>query len=221
MVAPVVYSWTGCYIGGNVGVATTRQDQFRTAQDTIGPVPADYGSESDSSIAGGGQIGCDYQSGSWLFGGQVQWDWTNMNGSHALPAFPTFTMFDQSRWFGTVTGRVGFLPQPNVLLYVKGGAAWINDNDYLNQPNGQLSESASWTKSGWTIGGGVEWRFVQNWSVFVEANYMDFGSTSIHFIAPPGLFPPGETISVNQNQWDVLVGVNYRFNWGGPVVAKY
>jgi N-acetyl-gamma-glutamylphosphate reductase len=43
-----------------------------------------------------------------------------------------------------------------------------------------------------------------------------------HFVAAPGLFPPGETLNVKPVSQTVLVGVNYKFNWDSPaVVAKY
>jgi outer membrane immunogenic protein len=66
----VVYNWTGCYIGGNVGGGWAKQDQARIDQiGVVGPAPAIYGTETDSAFVGGGQIGCDYQfAGNWVVG---------------------------------------------------------------------------------------------------------------------------------------------------------
>jgi len=219
----VVYNWTGCYIGGNVGGGWAKQDQARIDQiGVVGPAPAIYGTETDSAFVGGGQIGCDYQfAGNWVVGVQGQFDWGNIRGSHILPAFPTFTMFDKTSFIGTATARVGYLFAPQVLAYVKGGAAWTTNSDVLLLPTGGVSESANWTRTGWTVGGGVEWMFAPGWSVFGEYNYMDFGTNSVTFTAAPGLLPVGEHINIAQKAQTALVGVNYKFNFGGPVVARY
>jgi outer membrane immunogenic protein len=218
-----VHSWTGCHVGGNLGGGWSKQDQNRVGQIGNGPAPpVFYGSETDSAFIGGGQVGCDYQfGGSWVAGIQGQLDWGSVNGSHALPSFPTFTMFDKTTFVGTATARIAYLFAPLVLGYVKGGAAWSRNSDFLNQPSGALSESAAWNRSGWTVGGGLEWMFAPNWSVFAEYNYMDFGTKLITFIAPPSLLPVGEHIKIRHTVQTALVGVNYKFNWGGPVVAKY
>ena len=218
----VVYNWTGCYVGGNIGGGWSKQNQTRVDQIGVGPAPADYGSETDSAFIGGGQVGCDYQfAGNWVVGAQGQFDWGNIRGSHVLPAFPTFTMFDKTSFIGTATARLGYLFAPQVLAYVKGGAAWTRNADFLNQPSGALSENASWNSTGWTVGGGVEWMFAPGWSVFGEYNYMDFGTSTITFNAAPGLLPVGEHISISEKTQTALVGVNYKFNFAQPVVAKY
>ncbi len=41
-------------------------------------------------------------------------------------------------------------------------------------------------RSGWTVGGGLEWMFAPGWSVFGEFNYMDFGNKNVNFVAAPG-----------------------------------
>jgi outer membrane immunogenic protein len=130
-------------------------------------------------------------------------------------------MFDKTSFIGTATARVGYLFAPQVLAYVKGGAAWTTNSDVLLLPTGGVSESANWTRTGWTVGGGVEWMFAPGWSVFGEYNYMDFGTNSVTFTAAPGLFPVGEHINIAQKTQTALVGVNYKFNFGGPVVARY
>jgi outer membrane immunogenic protein len=208
-------NWTGCYVGGNLGVAWSNQNQNRIDEIGVGPAPADYGSDTDSGFAGGGQIGCDYQfASSWVVGVRGQFDWGSLSGSHAVAAFPTFTMQDKTNYFGSGTIRLGYAVQPAVLVYGQGGIAWANNADTVLQPSGALSESASWTQTGWTVGGGVEWAVAPNWSVFAEYNYMDFGSNSIQFNAAPGLIPVGEHINVSQTVQTALVGVNYRFHLG-------
>ena len=59
--APPPITWTGCYIGANVGGVFAR----RSADFAFGTLDSD----TNSGFAGGGQIGCDYQfAGGWVFG---------------------------------------------------------------------------------------------------------------------------------------------------------
>jgi outer membrane immunogenic protein len=88
------------------------------------------------------------------------------------------------------------------------------------QPGGALAESAKYTLPGMTAGIGAEWMFAPNWSVFAEYNYLWIEDTSgQHFTPAAGL--SGEVLNVKQTAQMVLVGVNYKFRWDGPVVAKY
>jgi outer membrane immunogenic protein len=152
-------------------------------------------------------------------------DWTDLKGSHSLPAFPTFTMNDKTDRFTTATARLGYALFANSLVYIKGGGAWVHNSDVLigQGPPPFLSESASWTASGWTIGGGFEYRFLPNWSLFIEYNHLDFGTKTITFVAPPGLSSAGEHLGVGQRVDMVAVGLNWRFNFfdGGKTVARY
>jgi outer membrane immunogenic protein len=64
--------------------------------------------------------------------------------------------------------------------------------------------------------------FMPNWSVFGEQNDMDFGRKNIGY--GPGRFTApgsvGDLISTRLAAQQVIFGVNYKFNFGGPVVAK-
>jgi outer membrane immunogenic protein len=222
VVAPLMYNWSGCYIGGNIGGGWSRMDTTRVLQDPAIPALANYGRENDSGFIGGGQAGCDFQTGNLVFGVQGMFDFGNVNGRHAVTDFPTFSETNNLRSIGTATGRIGYLWTPSFLGYVKGGMAWMRDRNQVFQPSGALSESASFNLPGMTVGVGGEWMFTPNWSVFAEWNYMWIEDNSgQHFVAAPGLVPPGEVLSVKQTAQTALVGVNYKFHWDGPVVAKY
>jgi outer membrane immunogenic protein len=221
-VAAPLYNWTGCYIGGNVGGGWTRMDTSRVSQDPAIAAPATYGRENDSGFIGGGQAGCDFQTTNVVFGVQSTFDFGNIKGKHALTDFPTFSETNNLKAVYTATGRIGYLWTPAFLGYVKGGMAWMQNKNQVLQPSGALSESASFQLPGMTVGVGGEWMFTRNWSVFAEYNYMWIEDTSgQHFTGAPGVVPPGEVLSVKQTAQTVLVGVNYKFHWDGPVMAKY
>ena len=206
-------TWTGCYIGGNLGAGWSRTDTNRVSQDGVGPAPAAYWNETDAAFVGGAQVGCDYQfDRNWLIGVQGQFVWGDIDGSRALTAFPTFTGVTKVGNIDTVTGRIGYVVSPVHLLYAKGGVAWVQNDDKVLLPGGGLSESASHTQTGWTAGGGFEWMLARNWSAFAEWNHMEFESNNQHFTAAPGLLPPGEILSIKQSTDTVLVGINFRLN---------
>jgi outer membrane immunogenic protein len=228
----VVYSWTGCYIGGNIGGGWARTSQTQIGQNSpagvfVASPGFNYGSSTGSDFVGGGQIGCDYQfANNWVIGIQGMYDYARIDSSHIIPAFPAFTSNARVKDLYTVTGRLGYLFTPQLLGYVKGGGAWTSV-DYVingNVPVFFNSENAfGVNRSGWTVGAGLEWMFAPGWSVFGEFNYMDFGTKTSNFTLGTGAFP-GAFTDVVRNKLEVeqfLVGVNYKFNFGGPVVAKY
>jgi len=87
-------------------------------------------------------------------------------------------------------------------------------------PAGALIESASFYQPGMTAGIGAEWMFTPNWSVFAEYNYMWFHDDNAQQFTLAG-GAPGEVISSSQRVQTVLISVNYKLHWDGPVVAKY
>lgn len=220
-VAPAA-SWTGCYVGGNIGGGWDHVSTERIGQVT-NPVSAqDFGSDSGSAFVGGGQVGCDYQiNSSWVVGLRGQGDWGKINSSHSIPPFPSFSYNTSANDFLTVTGRIGYAVVPRALLYVQGGWAYKWDHLDVTIPStGFLSEFADVDFSGWTAGGGLEWELTPNVSVFAEYNYLDFGTKTVTFTFGPTAVPPGPDI-INHSQivQTALVGANFRFNWWGG--AKY
>ncbi|HYW64778.1 MAG TPA: outer membrane beta-barrel protein [Bradyrhizobium sp.] len=236
--APVmVYNWTGCYIGGNVGGGWARTEQSLVTSRGVAAV-ANLGTSERSDFVGGGQIGCDYQwpGSNFVVGAQGMADFGNVRSTHivptAFPFFPVGSIASNNRlnYTVTATGRIGYLFAPQLLGYVKGGAAWANQdhNVIATLAAPFLLESAnSVDRFGWTVGGGLEWMFAPGWSVFGEYNYMDFGRKNVGFVAGPAAAPffvpsaPSDVVSTRLTVQQALVGVNYKFNWGGPVVAKY
>jgi outer membrane immunogenic protein len=230
MAAPIVtYNWTGCYIGGNVGGGWHKIEQTGVRNSAGVPFvpPLQLDSSEGSEFIGGAQIGCDYQfAGNWVVGVQGMFDFGNIRSRNTIvdQRLPGFFQQTRTRDIYTGTARVGYLFAPQVLAYIKGGGAWTNTftEFYGTIPTTFLSESASSDRSGWTIGGGLEWMFAPNWSVFGEYNYMDFGRRDIAFTAGPGTVGLPSVHSTRLTMQTALVGVNYKFNWGGvPVAARY
>ncbi len=204
-------TWTGCYIGANIGGAFGRLEL-----DT----PAGEVSSNGSGFAGGGQIGCDYQfSGGWVIGFRDMFDGTTNSRSRTFTVTTatgtaTGTVDFHNRWFDTLTGRLGYAVSPAWLLYFQGGAVWSNVSAdvTVTAPGFAGTASGSRTKTGWTIGGGAEWMFAPHWSAFLEGNWMDFGSNDRTVFTPLATAcAAGCAFSTKATAATVLVGVNYRF----------
>ena len=203
-VAPVVpMTWTGCYLGGNIGFGWTKKEYSRPANG------ANDGFHTADGFVGGGQVGCDYQfAGNWVVGVQGMIDWTDLDGTHRAISNTNINESTKVSRFATATARLGVTFTPSLLAYVKGGGAWVRDEHTRTTVAGAFISSAELTRSGWTVGGGLEWMFAPNWSVFAEYNFMDFGTKRVAFT--PGTF----TQDIDQRLQAVLVGINYRFtNW--------
>jgi outer membrane immunogenic protein len=212
--------WTGCYIGGNVGGGWSRMDTFLATIDGVGPAFANFGRENDRGFFGGGQVGCDFQTTNLVFGIQGTFDFGSAKGSHALTDFPTSSETNNLKSTATAVGRIGYLWTPSFMSYVLGGMAWMQNSNQIFAPGGVLSETATFWMPGMTAGAGVEYMFTPNWSVFAQYNYMWIEDLSgQHFNPAPGFV--GETLNVKQTVQTVMVGVNYKFHWDSPVVAKY
>jgi len=191
-----IYNWTGFYVGGHAGYAWGREE----IRDNITGVS---GKTDPSGFIGGVQAGYNWQVSQWVFGIEGDWSWANGDGTAAIPGA---IVKSQYNWYSTLTGRVGYAVD-NTLWYVKGGAAWA-DADY-SIGGAKVGDS----RSGWTIGGGLEYGFAPNWSAKIEYNYLDFGRDNI--AAPIG-------VSADSQVHLLKGGLNYRFDWGkGPVTARY
>ena len=183
-----VYNWTGFYIGGHVGGA------FGGNNNILAP---GFNSGNNGVFMGGVQVGYDNQfAPNWVFGLEANYSFLDTGSSFA------------NRGLGSVTGRLGYTWGP-ALLYVKGGYGWA-DSRFTNGFGGNGG------RDGYTVGGGLEYMFTQNWSGKVEYQYYDFGTVNVFNAAgaPIGSF--------RNDEHTVKAGINYRFGWGGaPVVAKY
>jgi len=214
----IVYSWTGCYIGVHGGGGWSPNDWFVNL-----PGNGEYGVVRASGFVAGGQVGCDYQIGTWVFGIEGLYSWANMKGQ-TLAGFPSLPI-PRSRIDGLAlaTGRVGYAFD-HALLYVKAGFAWAHDKHQLDLPLTAFTPALIGSAGvvGWTAGGGIEVAFLPNWSWKVEYNYLGFSSNGFDMtcLAPVCGGAASLPFDIRQSVQTVIFGLNYRFG-PGAVVAKY
>ena len=217
--APIaaVYDWTGFYIGVNGGWGSSHN-----SWDFVGPAGlVSEGSHDATGGTVGGQIGYRWQSANWVFGIEGQGNWADFSGSNVAPVGgnPLGGAQDRTRIdaFGLITGQVGYAWN-NVLAYVKGGAAVVdNKYDIFAVPGGPLFASGSETRWGGTVGAGLEIGFAPGWSLGFEYDHIFLDDSNITLASAVG--GVGTPLRIRQDVDLGTVRLNYRF--GGPIVAKY
>ncbi len=195
--AAPIYNWTGFYIGGHVGGAFGGDNNLAAAGFT--------GNGNDGVFMGGVQVGYDYQfAPNWVFGIEANYSFLDTNNDPFV-----------NRGLGSVTGRLGYTWGP-ALLYVKGGYGWADTRFTNGFGTGTFSDTHI-GRDGYTVGGGLEYLFTQNWSGKIEYQYYNFGSASSTLTVGNVITP----VRFTNDEHTVKVGLNYRFNWGAPVAARY
>jgi outer membrane immunogenic protein len=219
---PMLYDWTGFYIGGNGGWGQSRN--CFDFVDAFGVFVADGCRERSGGVAGG-QIGYRWQASQWVFGVEAQGDWADLSNQRISlinPAFSTRTTTDA---IGLFTGQIGYAWN-QALFYVKGGAA-VTSNRFsiLDTLTGFEFASASATRWGGTVGVGFEYGFTPNWSFGVEYNHLFMGDANNSFTGLPVAAAAFVNNRISQDVDMVTVRLNYRFGgfggYGAPVAARY
>jgi outer membrane immunogenic protein len=210
---PAAYSWSGCYIGVNGGGA--RSENF---WEPVGGV--DLGTTSPNGFFGGGQVGCDYQTGPWVFGVEGQFDWVGAkNSALAQSAAAATEMATKLKMFGTVEGRVGYAFN-RVLPYVKGGLAGARFWQELDATTATTITpvlGGNENVLGIAGGAGFEVALLTNLSFMMEYNYIHLGTNGapISCIDPAACAgTPTLGLDIKQNIQAVMFGMNYRFGLG-------
>ena len=184
---PAAFNWTGFYVGINGGYGWGSS----TWDSSVSPSPK-------GGLAGG-TIGYNLQTGPWVWGLEGDFDWSGIKGSAACGAGLAGSCETSNTWFATARGRVGYAWDA-FLLYFTGGGAF----GALKATN-SLTGSATNTRVGWTVGGGLEYALGHNWSVKGEYLYADLGKFDCNISC--GAAPDNVSFKTNI----VRAGVNYRF----------
>ena len=228
--APIpVYNWTGFYIGGNLGVGW----QQGNLGDSLGNT---FGTDNSIKGLGGGQAGVNYEFGNGVVvGAEAMFDWRFNNNNTS----PTITLVGpggvsngtqasitaNNQWLTTATGKLGYA-WDRVMVYAKGGGAWVGSSNptiALNGVGAAVNTSTSTSNWGWTVGAGAEYAFYGGWSARIEYDYV--GLTNQTFTVVPAIgptapgtatIPAGDQFTFNnRNIQMVTAGINYKFGgWG-------
>jgi outer membrane immunogenic protein len=201
---PPPFSWTGFYAGAELGA--------------IFPTISGHGFSSTTTLGlGGGLVGYNYQvNPSFVIG--LEGDGGGVFGSaHAAanvwsPYYSSTAV--NSSYYADIRGRLGWA-QDRALLYVAGGAAFGNAQTIYQLPWGSAPGiTVNSSRTGWTIGGGLDYAFTDNWIGRVEYRYTNLGTENYHYTYV--------TDSVKAYSSQVLFAAIYKFGApAAPIVAKY
>jgi outer membrane immunogenic protein len=181
----------GVPIGTISGVAANLADVF----------PGSNFGGGQTGFIGGGQAGYNWQTGAFVFGVETDFDGTTLSRSRSVigPSFvePVFGLNDfftangsvKLDWLGSTRGRVGyaFFPDNRLLVYGTGGIAYGGASSHLDVFDAVhgfdfSSSGGSSSRVGWTIGGGVEYAFTNNWILGAEYLYYDLGNRHLNIV---------------------------------------
>ncbi len=234
------FSWTGSYVGVNVGGAWTNTDfdpstMLNILPNTVTAYPT-VGA-SASSIIGGGQAGYNWQIGTFVLGVEQDFQFTSMKPGFVYGAAPVVPggvlvagdgFSANIKYMGATRAKIGWA-WDRVLLYAAGGletAVVDGTGTYAARAGG--SPALSFTDArkfhtGWTIGGGIDWAMTNNVFLGVDYRYFDLGTQTYNLGAvTPGIVIPGigafpgatQTVSTNIHPRgsEVLARLNVKLN---------
>lgn len=200
--------WTGLYVGGHFGYGFGAVDGTTTLAD--GTQGGNAALESADQSFGGGlagaQIGYNYQfRNDIVLGIEADLSFSGMSDSrrldategpllveHGMPEARTDYAFD---WLATVRGKAGYAFD-RLFVYGTGGLAFLRETERRSQyistsataevPAGHttelaFTETASNTRSGFTLGAGAEYAINERWSIKADYLYAGFGVENFLF----------------------------------------
>lgn len=183
-VAGSAYDWSGFYAGAQIGVA----DGHITATDVrpgggfytdiVPPGGTNFGF-NDTNVAGGAQIGAQYQWQQFVLGGEATWTATGIDKTIISPYFPdSDTETGKIKHYATVVGRVGYAFD-RFMVYAKGGYAGgevgFKARDCCSLATGVTYEQSAW-QNGYAVGAGVDYALTNSLVLGVDYTHIDLGS---------------------------------------------
>ena len=202
-------AWTGFYAGLNVGGA------FGSSRNAFSI--AGFGLPTFNTplqgVVGGGEAGYNWPTGPWVLGLEASFEGSGLSGRRTAPCLAPLcgalaASFTQKLpWLGTLRPRIGYA-LGNWLLYATGGGALgqVDTNATADVSSFVATDNRSQTRSGWTLGGGVEVELAPCWSAKIEYLYVDLGSRTTTFLLRPSISNSSRfTANV------ITAGVNYHF----------
>lgn len=228
------FSWTGFYIGGNLGGKWAETNGSVDIPKATGPGGASpsstlpLGSITSATFMGGGQVGYNYQVGHIVIGIESDADAHHWNATRTVAGVrpllfaPGDSFAVSSRWEASLRGRIGYA-WDHALIYLTGGVALTNASAGANfvATGGFPATIASDSKalSGNTFGGGLEFAVTNNWSLGAEGRFTWYRTSTYNAgtlatvgspTTGPFTFAPA-TQTLNLNTVEVLGKINYRF----------
>jgi opacity protein-like surface antigen len=211
VMTPMMYNWTGAYLGVHFGGVFTKEDVTVGAALFATPMTAPT---NPSGALGGVQAGYNYQFRLNLMAG-VEAESSAGSATGKADPFNSINagaVQSDQRWYDTLTARLGYVDGP-LLLYLKGGAAWMNATYMLESKSGYPSGVNGTafvhnTRTGWTVGAGIEYLLSPTWSAKAEYSFLDFGRDTVG----ANVLIPGSSLTADFTRvHELKAGMNYHW----------
>jgi outer membrane immunogenic protein len=203
-----LFTWTGLYLGGQIG--------YGWGTDRLTVSPFGFGTDfTPNGVVGGAHIGYNLQLNQFVVGLEGDVEGTDISRSFS----PGGVRFDTSIPVqGSIRGRLG-VAFDRALLYATGGAEFASFETSVTGFFRGVDQTST-TRTGWTVGGGIEYALTGNWSIRAEYRFADFGHFSV---ATPVTFGFGSFVNHHETENAVRAGFSYKFGsfGGAPAAAGY
>lgn len=235
--AAILPSWTGAYVGLGLGARATRTDLTTISESRAGATDDLIGRANIRPMDNTAFRASPYAGYLWQVASQwtagVEGDVGFADRTTVREGFTTIFLADsqsqgeslsvRSRWDASLRARGGYLVNPKTMLYATGGVAWQNFEltstcvsatcTFFALSPAIISQST--TKTGWTLGGGLETVLWGNWLARAEYRYADYGKAGFTVSRASGRAdrdPSGNTYDVAMRTHLATFGVTYRFD---------
>ncbi len=229
------FTWTGLYAGFQLGYEFGRSDVVSVS--TAGAGALDAVNSKKNGLIGGGHVGYLFSTQSLpVLGGlagangafgigtagvagiEADIDASSPRANNFLPGAGVSDSVREGVQ-GSIRGRLG-VAFDRALFYATGGVAF-GGLDSSDIAPGVGTDQFSQVKTGYTVGGGVEYAFTNTISGRVEYRYTDFGSFTNNLANSTG-----GLVNVTHRETNnrVQAGVSVKFEpfaASTPVVARY
>jgi outer membrane immunogenic protein len=204
-----VNTWTGLYLGGNVGALRNRDTGTTSCITPTGTlngtgcsIPT-FGASTGTGGSAGGQIGYNWQFNRFVAGAEFDIQNSTEQGKSAfngaIPCYGggfapniSYSTKNSITTLGTERLRVGFLASPKTLIYLTGGFAQGRANlqsVFVNNltPATLYPLNVTLAENGTTEGLGVEWKTQPRMSVKAELLLVELHNATPYVFNAPGV----------------------------------
>jgi len=200
--AVIAANWQGFYVGGHAAYA------WADGSYSVNDASSSRFDIDTDGFMGGGQAGVQAQWGHWVAGVEGTYSWADLTQSRTTTLIATRTSNFDLRYIGTITGKLGWSAD-RWLIYGKGGVAYGRVHTLNENTTAALSyEGRNW-ETGYTLGIGLEYMMLPNWSLGLEFDYYSFTFNRTLVTSAGG----NATISdSNADIYAIMLRANYLFN---------
>jgi outer membrane immunogenic protein len=182
--ALAAFTWTGFVAGVNAGYGWGDADYHFNSSGYYNDDPGDSFSHNIDGAFLGGHVGYNYQINNVVLGIEGALFWSDIGKSDVQSPYYDGDRFETNvDWFGTLTPRIGYAFD-RAHIFAKGGLAFGKVESTAHDTNSGIIISDSSTRTGWTVGAGVEYAVTDNVLLGLEYNYTDLGSFNINTETP-------------------------------------